>query len=701
MSISQKDKIIYYINLIINLLIYIKIYYFNIECKEISSTYTDINYIVNTLYKENINLKESFNKLLKIFNHERLIEPISTNIYSIRTQRIYIISFKYNNIEKKIILCDFANNEKIFDYLDMYEIINTIDKYYKILEDELYIHIKNKYIINNNININNETEEYFKNNLIFAKIKLNNFLNYNLTKPTTILYYKNKIIICINKIHNILNINIIDNIIDKNILEEIINNIYDLYNKLYIELININNKILYKNKLDYMNLSIKLFIKYLIDKCNFNTFNIFINNINIIILIFNKIINIQNINYLFNNDNNIISEWDLIYNKIKKENNNINYDSDIYIKIDNLFKNKYITINIFKKIFNINIFNIYFNNNNQDNINCKDLFLYFIKILKFILITVYIINFNLELREKESLFINNFINNLKKDNIKLLKKYNIKLFKNINNKYISHKNEYFNIYLLPTTNLYIDYCNNNYYLSNDFQINSISDNIEYESYIYKEFFNNKSKIIIKNIINLYDNSNESIPYININELKKIFNILIIYKNYINILNKYNFNDYNQLKLTNIFNEILISLQDKIIKYNFYEISICYNYIKQLIYYFDILIKLLDDYSNNLKINNIIDDIINILLKLINIINNNNNLSIIGLIDTINILEFNEYNYICDKNNYTNLSRFEINKININNNKIITSPENKLNYKLLNKHDVYNFNYFKNEFEIKI
>ena len=68
--------------------------------------------------------------------------------------------------------------------------------------------------------------------------------------------------------------------------------------------------------------------------------------------------------------------------------------------------------------------------------------------------------------------------------------------------------------------------------------------------------------------------------------------------------------------------------------------------------------------------------------------------------TFNILEFNDYSYVCDKNNYSNISRFEINKINISNNKIITSLENKLNYKLLNKHDIYNFNYFKNEFEIK-
>jgi hypothetical protein len=97
--------------------------------------------------------------------------------------------------------------------------------------------------------------------------------------------------------------------------------------------------------------------------------------------------------------------------------------------------------------------------------------------------------------------------------------------------------------------------------------------------------------------------------------------------------------------------------------------------------------------------NLIDNSINILLKIINNINNNNNLSIIGLIDTINILEFNEYNYVCEKNNYSNLSRFEINKINISKNKIITSSNNDLNYVSLNKYAIYNFDYFKNEFEI--
>ena len=713
MSISQKDKILYYKNLIINLLIFIKIHDINIKCKEISSSYNDINYLVNDLYDKNINLKELSIELDNCFINNRLIEPISTYSNSIRTQRIIIITFKYNDIEKKIILCDFANNEKIFDYSDMYEIINTIDKYYKILENELYIHIKDKYILNNNINIIDEEELFYKNDLIFAKIKINNFLNYNknktsdIIKPEIILYYKNKIILCINNIYKILNLEInTDNISNDIILQNIIDNIYQLYNKLYMDLIIANNKkILYKNKFYYMN-TIKLFIKYLIEKCNFNTFDIFVKNINIIILIFNKIIEINDINRLFSiNDNRIIDKWNQIFLIIKKEHNYINFDTDIYIIIDNLFKNLNMNkkIDIFKNIFNNNIFDIYFNQD-KNNINCKSIFTYFINILKFILITVYIIHFNLELREKESLFINHFMNILKKDNIKLFKKYNIKLFKNIKNKNILHKDEYFDIYLLPTTNLYIDHCNNNYYLSNDFKINSVLDNIEYESYIYKEYFNIKSKIIIKNIINLYDNpifNENAIPYININELKKIFNILIIYKNYINILNKYNFYNYNQLKLKNIFNQILNILQNKIIKYNFYEISICYTYIIKLINYLNILVKLLDDDSTNyLKLNTIIDNSVNILLKLINIINNNNNLSIIGLIDTINILEFNDYSYVCDKNNYSNISRFEINKINISNNKIITSLENKLNYKLLNKHDIYNFNYFKNEFEIK-
>ena len=117
-------------------------------------------------------------------------------------------------------------------------------------------------------------------------------------------------------------------------------------------------------------------------------------------------------------------------------------------------------------------------------------------------------------------------------------------------------------------------------------------------------------------------------------------------------------NYNQLKLKNIFNQILNILQNKIIKYNFYEISICYTYIIKLINYLNILVKLLDDDSTNyLKLNTIIDNSVNILLKLINIINNNNNLSIIGLIDTINILEFNDYSYVCDKNNYSNNNKY--------------------------------------------
>jgi hypothetical protein len=342
----------------------------------------------------------------------------------------------------------------------------------------------------------------------------------------------------------------------------------------------------------------------------------------------------------------------------------------------------------------------------MDTFDLKNFLIFCINIFAYILITINTISFNLLLRKYEGEFINTFINNVKNDCSKLLKYYNIynykKIKKNLNctlshitkSQFLEINDNNNKICLLPTTNIYIDECNDNNDIYTDIKINMINNDISYESDIFKYFyfdggeykiakeskgakrsqelkeeeiinksfdklqilmkniFNESCKIIFVTVVNFYDwpqfNEN-SIPYININELKKIYNIIISLFNNELIL------EYSNVALFEQFKKKIITtatnLQELIEKY------VCYNgsYVIKLIS--DLLIIMnqqieTGDYEQ-IFILSVINSIKPIVFKIITTINSMNNLSFISSIDTKNLLENNDLNTVCTIKKDTN------------------------------------------------
>jgi hypothetical protein len=335
--------------------------------------------------------------------------------------------------------------------------------------------------------------------------------------------------------------------------------------------------------------------------------------------------------------------------------------------------------------------------------NFNDFITYLINIFRYIYCIINITSYNLLLRKYEGLFINKFINDFKNDCSKLLKYQNVYNYKEMKNNlictlshitesHILNNNDYNNeICLLPTTNLYLDNCNTNNNLYDEINYNIVSKTISYECDIFKFFYfdngefkirrenkktpqpyedeekklkdlqkklyNEKSMILIETVINLYDwpQFNEfSIPYININHIKKLYNIIKIFNNNKIILQ---FNDVIIIeKITNIINIYIAELKTLLEKYD------AYNGFDIFIYIKDIQKKIVEIMNSNKQTQNNTSFIISTTntfmheiqdkLELIIIkINEMNNLTIINSIDTKNILENNHFNAICSYKEY--------------------------------------------------
>ena len=322
--IKRREKIIY-LNYLINIKKYLKedisiliLSFYNILNKDNEKEFYINNSEIKLINDENAN--KDINILSKIsFNNIKIIDFQNCNLYDNDInllENLFTSNLQYLDLsQNKIIDLEIFNKKEVYNNLEFLNLSNN-----NINNIIPLFHCKFNNLKKLNLSYNNisDIDCLGFDNIYFDQLQ--------------ILNLSNNIIKKLNKINipSLINLILINNEIDTGI-NEFLESIYNLSNKLEIEKIN-NNEIIfnYSNKLD---IKFKYIIK---DEDLIN----FLEKIS-----FNGIENLK-IKYF---DNNI----DFLCNESLKE-----------LKILNLVENKITDISIFNKIHFININEIYLNSNN-------------------------------------------------------------------------------------------------------------------------------------------------------------------------------------------------------------------------------------------------------------------------------------------------------------------------------------------------